>query len=64
MRVKLAQAIDVRDNIESYCQAPQYAAFLNHLVPLFLKILDGVPVFVSTSPDQVSAAAAVAVQSV
>ncbi|KAJ4293429.1 transcription-associated protein 1 [Kalmusia sp. IMI 367209] len=52
LRVKLAQAIDVRDNIESYCQGPQYGAFLNHLVPPFLKILDGTPVFISTSPDQ------------
>lgn len=55
LRVKLAQAIDVRDNIESYCQGPQYGAFLNHLVPPFLKILDGAPVFISTSPDQVRA---------
>jgi hypothetical protein len=27
---------------------------LNHLVPVFLKILDGNPVFISTSPEQVS----------
>lgn len=54
LRVKLAQAIDIRDNIETYCQGQQYGAFLNHLVPLFLKVLDGAPVFISTSPDQVS----------
>ncbi|KAF1954112.1 hypothetical protein CC80DRAFT_493961 [Byssothecium circinans] len=52
MRVKSAQAIDIRDNIETYCQGPQYGAFLNHLVPVFLKILDGNPVFISTSPEQ------------
>jgi hypothetical protein len=49
-------AIDIRDSIESYCQGPQYATFLNHFVPVFLKILDGSPVFISTSPDQVSTA--------
>lgn len=54
LRVKSTQAIDIRDNIESYCQGPQYSAFLNHLVPVFLKILDGSPVFISTSPEQVS----------
>ena len=53
LRAKGAQAIDIRDNIESYCQGPQYSAFLNHLVPVFLKILEGEPVFISTSPDQV-----------
>ncbi|PSN75346.1 hypothetical protein BS50DRAFT_671522 [Corynespora cassiicola Philippines] len=52
LRAKGAQAIDIRDNIESYCQGPQYSAFLNHLVPVFLKILEGEPVFISTSPDQ------------
>ncbi|KAF2448613.1 hypothetical protein P171DRAFT_518105 [Karstenula rhodostoma CBS 690.94] len=51
-RVKLAQAIDIRDNIETYCQGQQYSAFLNHMVPLFLKVLEGMPVFISTSPDQ------------
>jgi hypothetical protein len=55
-RVKLAQAIDIRDNIETYCQGQQYGAFLTHLVPLFLKVLDGEPIFISTSPDHVSSA--------
>lgn len=54
LRAKLAQAIDIRDNIETYCQGQQYSAFLNHLISPFLKILDGAPVFISTSPDQVS----------
>ncbi|KAF2177502.1 hypothetical protein K469DRAFT_603242 [Zopfia rhizophila CBS 207.26] len=52
LRAKGSQAIDIRDNIESYCQGPQYNVFLNHLVPVFLKILDGNPVFISTSPEQ------------
>ncbi|KAL6706246.1 transcription-associated protein 1 [Coniothyrium glycines] len=52
LRAKGAQAIEIRDNIESYCQGQQYSSFLNHLVPVFLKILDGNPVFISTSPEQ------------
>ena len=51
---KLTQAIDIRDNIESYCQGPQYAAFLSHFVPVFLKLLDGPPVFFSGSIEHVS----------
>jgi transformation/transcription domain-associated protein len=54
LRAKGTQAVEIRDQIESYCQGPQYAIFLNHLVPVFLKILDGNPVFISTSPEQVS----------
>jgi len=45
-------AVDIRDNIESYCQSPQYNAFLTTFVPIFLKILDGAPVFLSNSPEQ------------
>ncbi|OAL46795.1 hypothetical protein IQ07DRAFT_682920 [Pyrenochaeta sp. DS3sAY3a] len=52
LRVKVTQTVDIRDNIESYCQGQQYSAFLNHLIPVFLKILDGNPVFISTSPEQ------------
>jgi transformation/transcription domain-associated protein len=55
LRAKGTLAVEIRDQIESYCQGPQYATFLNHLVPVFLKILDGNPVFISTSPEQVSA---------
>lgn len=46
--------VEIRDSIESYCQGAQYAQFMNALVPAFLKILDGNPVFISTSPEQVS----------
>ncbi|CAI6307238.1 unnamed protein product [Periconia digitata] len=52
MRVKSIQLTEIRDNIESFCQGPQYGVFLNHLIPIFLKILDGPPVFISTSPEQ------------
>lgn len=47
--------VEIRDNIENYCQGAQYVQFMNALVPAFLKILDGNPVFISTSPEQVSA---------
>ncbi|KAF2731895.1 hypothetical protein EJ04DRAFT_578779 [Polyplosphaeria fusca] len=52
LRTRGNHAVDIRDNIESYCQGAQYVAFLNNLVPVFLKILDGNPVFISTSPEQ------------
>ncbi|KAF2467993.1 uncharacterized protein BDR25DRAFT_266462 [Lindgomyces ingoldianus] len=52
LRAKGAQAVDIRDNIENYSQGPQYVSFLQHMVPVFLKILDGNPIFISTSPEQ------------
>ncbi|KAF2743549.1 hypothetical protein M011DRAFT_471297 [Sporormia fimetaria CBS 119925] len=52
VRLKLNVAVEIRDNIESYCQGPQYAAFLSALIPVFLRLLDGQPVFVSTSFEQ------------
>lgn len=54
--------VEIRDNIESYCQGTQYAQFMNALVPAFLKILDGNPVFISTSPEQVSPCLAMSVE--
>lgn len=51
LRVRGQQAIEIRDSIEGFCQGPQYSAFLHNLVPVFLKILDGQPVFISTSPE-------------
>ncbi|KAF2111319.1 hypothetical protein BDV96DRAFT_190671 [Lophiotrema nucula] len=52
LRTKGNQAVDIRDNIESYCQGAQYVKFMENLVPVFLRILDGSPVFISTSPEQ------------
>lgn len=52
--------VEIRDSIESHCQGAQYAQFMNALVPAFLKILDGNPVFISTSPEQVSVRRAMA----
>ncbi|KAJ4373715.1 transcription-associated protein 1 [Didymella sp. IMI 355093] len=52
IRAKDKLVVEIRDNIENYCQGVQYAQFMNALVPAFLKILDGNPVFISTSPEQ------------
>ena len=54
LRGKQVLTIEIRDNIESHCQGAQYSVFLNNLIPVFLRILDGNPVFISTSPEQVS----------
>ncbi|KAF2269491.1 hypothetical protein CC78DRAFT_612460 [Lojkania enalia] len=52
LRTRGNVAVEIRDQIENYCQVPQYSAFLTNLVPVLLKILDGNPVFISTSPEQ------------
>ena len=52
LRQKLAFATELRDSIELYCQGDAYRSFLQKFIPLFLKLLDGDPVFLSTSPDQ------------
>ncbi|KAI9712347.1 MAG: hypothetical protein M1820_001560 [Bogoriella megaspora] len=49
---KCALATELRDGLETWCQANTYAQFLAKLTPIFLKILDGQPVFISTSPEQ------------
>ncbi|KAF2754000.1 hypothetical protein EJ05DRAFT_457386 [Pseudovirgaria hyperparasitica] len=45
-------AVELRDNVEVWCQSPQYKEFLDTFIPVFFKILDSSPVFVSTSPEQ------------
>lgn len=52
LKAKGNLAVNIRDSIESYCQGPQYNSFLKNFVPVFLKILDGSPVFISNSPEQ------------
>lgn len=46
-------AVDLRDNLEMLCQGSAYKTFLDRLVPILLKLLDGPPVFISSSPEQV-----------
>lgn len=44
---------ELRDSIETWCQMPTYILFLQKLIPVFLEILSGAPVFTSNSPEQI-----------
>jgi transformation/transcription domain-associated protein len=48
-KIKYSHAIDLRDSVEFLCNGTAYAVFLQRLLPIFKKILEGPPVFVSTS---------------
>ncbi|KAL9615129.1 MAG: hypothetical protein Q9167_000447 [Letrouitia subvulpina] len=52
LKHKFSLATDVRDNIDLLCNGPSYSLFLTKLVPVFKKLLEGPPVFVSTSWEQ------------
>ena len=52
-KAKLTPAMELRDNVEFLCSGPLYPIFLKKLLPIFIKILEGPPVFVSTSWVQV-----------
>ncbi|KAF2229771.1 hypothetical protein EV356DRAFT_580549 [Viridothelium virens] len=52
LKTKCALATELRDSLETWCQGNTYNQFLSRFVPIFLKILDGQPVFISTSPEQ------------
>lgn len=54
LKVKTGVATEIRDSIELYCSGSTYGVFLEKFIPVFLKLLEGQPVFVSTSPEQVS----------
>ena len=47
---KYTLAIELRDNIEMLCSGSSYPAFLKKLMPVFMKLLEGPPVFV-TNPE-------------
>ncbi|KAL8838619.1 MAG: hypothetical protein Q9170_002065 [Blastenia crenularia] len=49
---KSSYATELRDNIDLLCNGPSYAVFLKKLIPIFTRILEGPPVFISTSWDQ------------
>jgi len=51
--VKSEAATQLRDNLEHYTSGQIYIGFLKRMIPLFVTILKGPPVFVSTSPEQV-----------
>ncbi|MCJ1304891.1 hypothetical protein MMC08_007704, partial [Hypocenomyce scalaris] len=52
LKGKFNTATELRDNIDILCQGPAYAIFLKKLVPVFMKLLEGPPVFTSTSWEQ------------
>ena len=47
-------ATELRDNIDILCNGPAYPIFLKKLVPVFMKLLEGPPVFMSTYMEHVS----------
>lgn len=55
LKVKYNLATELRDNIDGFCVGASYAIFLKKLVPVFMKLLEGPPVFTSTSWEQVRA---------
>lgn len=52
-QTKLSNAIELRDSVDLLCTGPTYAIFLKKLVPVFTKLLEGPPVFMSTSWEHV-----------
>ena len=44
---------ELRDNIDFMTQPHDYPQFLSKMVPVLLKLLEGAPVFISTSLEQV-----------
>lgn len=56
VKLKLQIASELRDSIDLFTHTVplEYTKFLQKLMPVFLEILRGPPVFISTSPEQVS----------
>ncbi|KAI9822659.1 MAG: hypothetical protein M1827_000378 [Pycnora praestabilis] len=52
VKLKVNIATELRDGIEYMCQGPIYPTFLKKLVPIFIRLLEGQPVFISTSWEQ------------
>lgn len=52
VKTKCGFLTEIRDALEHYCQPQSYSLFLQKFVPIFLTILSGSPVFLSTSNDQ------------
>lgn len=53
LKVKLSIATELRDNIDQLCNGMSYLIFLKKLIPVFIKLLDGPPVFTTISWEQV-----------
>ncbi|MCJ1335959.1 hypothetical protein MMC09_001233 [Bachmanniomyces sp. S44760] len=52
LKAKLNAATELRDNIEYLCSGPTYVVFVKKLLPVLIKLLEGAPVFTSTSWEQ------------
>ena len=53
LQKKFHLATELRDNIDLFCQGSTYAIFLKKLWPVFQKILEGPPAFMSASLEHV-----------
>jgi transformation/transcription domain-associated protein len=53
LKTKVIAATELRDQVDLWCQSQNYTYFLSKFVPVLLKLLDGQPVFISTSSEQV-----------
>lgn len=53
LKVKLNIATEIRDNIDQLCTGSSYHTFLEKLVPVFMKLLEGPPVFMSLAWEHV-----------
>jgi hypothetical protein len=63
VKVRVEAAAQLRDNLEHYITGPIYSPFLKKLIPIFKNILNGPPVFISTSAEQVRTPRRLKVQS-
>ncbi|KAL1304180.1 hypothetical protein AAFC00_000604 [Neodothiora populina] len=52
IRTKCNFLTELRDGMDHWCQGASYPVFLQKFVPVLIQILDGNPVFISTSPEQ------------
>ena len=57
VKVKLQAASELRDSLDLFTHTgpADYTRFLQKLMPVFLDLLKGPAVFISTSPEQVRA---------
>jgi transformation/transcription domain-associated protein len=53
VKLKVDAATQLRDSLEHYTTSQSYPAFLKRLTPVFINLLRGQPVFISTNPEQV-----------
>jgi hypothetical protein len=53
IKSKVVAATELRDQVDMWCSGQSYVPFLQKFVPVLLKLLDGPPVFISTSLEQV-----------